>query len=119
MATIHDPYGLGGTTSGGYTCHGCGGYVRYGEIHSCPYPTTIATTTAGIPMKHILWQEYIPARPPIIGGNYLIVYVDSAGCKTVARGSFEIDSTFQHKWYDESFIQLWGLVTHFAKIELP
>ena len=102
----------------GYICSTCGMYVSSGTIHSCP--SIYATTTFPVSgMKQIQWQEYTPARPPLTGGDFLIVYNDMGGSKRCVRGTFHINVSFQHQWKDEQGIFIMQPVTHYAQIELP
>lgn len=121
--------GIGGASGGGYSsgynCGICGGWVDYSSIHVCPgsgtlYPTTTTTTfPIGGMMKHINWQEYVPARPPSTIGDYLFVFTDYCGKKILERGTFTIDASFKHKWTTDKYVEVFETVTHYALIELP
>jgi hypothetical protein len=105
-------------------CPSCGEWTYPTVFHVCkttyiPTHPPSTTYTVGSTMKHINWQEYVPAKPPVTTGDYLIVYTDTGGTKRLTRGQFQIDSAYKHKWFDESYLEIFQTVTHYAKIELP
>lgn len=105
---------------GTYYCSSCGKYVDSSRIHVCGTYTSVQTPVTLKPKSDINWKEYIPAKPPLETGKYLIVVLTNNG-KEILEASFAVDKvTKQQSWRStKENLLIIKTVTHYASLDLP